>query len=151
MRGYCSVTRDGKRYKAQELEREPNYSFYKNVHYQGKQVALEVAGTEVVLTQKSNAKRSKGRYTPLKAKMNCVRLKTVGKTMAPWILLTNTGITAREAAQYDYYRWRIESYCKLLKSAGYRGDRQRRGVRLPPLRSWKGCLNYCQHKNYWSL
>ena len=37
MRGYCGVTRDDKTYKAQELEREPNYSFYKNVHYQGKQ------------------------------------------------------------------------------------------------------------------
>ncbi|WP_147537318.1 hypothetical protein, partial [Cardiobacterium valvarum] len=72
------MTRDGKTYKAQELEREPNYSFYKNVHYQGKQVALEVAGMEVVLTQKSNAKRGKGRHTPLKSKMNCVRLKTVG-------------------------------------------------------------------------
>ncbi|MFC0035066.1 hypothetical protein [Cardiobacterium valvarum] len=52
--------------------------------------------------------------------MNCVRLKTAGKTMAPWILLTNTEITAREAAQYDAYRWRIESDCKPLKSAGYR-------------------------------
>ncbi|SUX18911.1 Uncharacterised protein [Cardiobacterium valvarum] len=40
--------------------------------------------------------------------------------MAPWILLTNTEITAREAAQYDAYRWRIESDCKPLKSAGYR-------------------------------
>ena len=40
--------------------------------------------------------------------------------MAPWILLTNAEITAREVAQYDDYRWRIESYCKLLKSAGYR-------------------------------
>ena len=56
MRGYCGVTRDGKTYKAQELEREPNYSFYKNVHYQGKQVAE----TEVVLTRESNAKRAKG-------------------------------------------------------------------------------------------
>ena len=43
--------------KAQELERELNYSFYKNVHYQGKQVALEEAETEVILTRKSNAKR----------------------------------------------------------------------------------------------
>ena len=120
MRGYSGVTRDGKTYKAQELERGPNYSFYKSVHYQGKQVALEVAGTEVVLTRESNAKRGKGRHTPLKAKMNCVRLKTAGKTIAPWILLTNAEITAREAAQYDDYRWRIESYCKLLKSAGYR-------------------------------
>ena len=45
--------------------------------------------------------------------MNCVRLKTAGKTMAPWILLTNAEITAREAAQYDAYRWRIESDCKV--------------------------------------
>jgi len=35
--------------------------------------------------------------------MICVRLKTA-KKMAPWILLTNAGITAREAAQYDDYR-----------------------------------------------
>ena len=52
--------------------------------------------------------------------------------MAPWILLTNTEITAREAAQYDDYRWRIESYCKLLKSAGYRveGWQQETGERI---------------------
>ena len=42
-----------------------------------------------------------GRYTPLKAKMICMRLKTAGKTMAPWILLTNAEITVREATQYD--------------------------------------------------
>jgi hypothetical protein len=35
--------------------------------------------------------------------MICVRLKTA-KKMAPWILLTNAGITVREAAQYDDYR-----------------------------------------------
>ena len=57
MCGYSGVTRDDKTYKAQELEREPNYSFYKNVHYQGKQVA----GTEVVLMRESNAKWVKGR------------------------------------------------------------------------------------------
>ena len=52
--------------------------------------------------------------------------------MALWILLTNAGITAREAAQYDDYRWRIESYCKLLKSAGYRveGWQQETGERI---------------------
>jgi len=64
--------------------------------------------------------------------MNCVRLKTAGKTVASWILLTNAGITAREAAQYDDYRWRIESDCKLLKSAGYRveGWQQETGERI---------------------
>ena len=64
--------------------------------------------------------------------MNCVRLKTAGKTMAPWILLTNAEITARKAAQYDDYRWRIESYCKLLKSASYRveGWQQETGERI---------------------
>ena len=78
------------------------------MHYQGKQVALEVAQTEVVLTRKSNTKRGKGRHAPLKAKIICVRLKTA-KKMALWILLTNAGITAWEAAQYDDCRWRIET------------------------------------------
>ena len=36
------------------------------------------------------------------------------------MLLTNANITTQEMAQYDYYCWRIESYFKLLKSAGYR-------------------------------
>ena len=87
---------------------KPGYSFYKNVHYQGKQVALEVAQAEAALTRKFNAKRGKGRHAPLKAKIICVRLKTA-KKMAPWILLTNAGITAWEAAQYDNCRWRIET------------------------------------------
>ena len=34
---------------------KPGYSFYKNVHYQGKQVALEVAQAEAALTRKFNA------------------------------------------------------------------------------------------------
>ena len=78
------------------------------MHYQGKQVALEVAQAEAALTRKFNAKRGKGRHAPLKAKIICVRLKTA-KKMAPWILLTNAGITAWEAAQYDNCRWRIET------------------------------------------
>ena len=107
-RGYSGVARDGKVCKARAFGREPGYSFYKNVHYQGKQVVLKVAETEVVPIRQSNVKRGKGRHAPLKAKIICVRLKTA-KKMAPWILLTNAGITAWEAAQYDDCRWRIET------------------------------------------
>ena len=108
MRGYSGVARDGKVCKARAFGREPGYSFYKNVHYQGKQVVLKVAETEVVPIRQSNVKRGKGRHAPLKAKIICVRLKTA-KKMAPWILLTNAGITAWEAAQYDNCLWRIET------------------------------------------
>lgn len=45
---------------------------------------------------------------------------TAGKSLAQWLLLTNlpTEIDAAKVALWYYWRWRIESYHKLLKSAG---------------------------------
>jgi hypothetical protein len=42
-----------------------------------------------------------------------------GAVLAEWWLLTNVeGVAAEEIAQWYYWRWRIESFHKLLKSAG---------------------------------
>jgi len=43
-----------------------------------------------------------------------------GRTLARWLLLTNlpSAITAATVALWYYWRWRIEPYHKLLKSAG---------------------------------
>ena len=43
-----------------------------------------------------------------------------GKVLARWLLLSNLprGVTAAKVALWYYWRWRIESYHKLLKGAG---------------------------------
>jgi hypothetical protein len=43
-----------------------------------------------------------------------------GRVLARWLLLSNLpdSVTAATAALWYYWRWRIESYHKLLKSAG---------------------------------
>ena len=43
-----------------------------------------------------------------------------GRVVATWLLLTNlpAGVTAAEVALWYYWRWRVESYFKLLKGAG---------------------------------
>lgn len=43
-----------------------------------------------------------------------------GKVLAEWLLLTNVPaeVPAAEIATWYYWRWRIESFHKLLKSAG---------------------------------
>lgn len=44
-----------------------------------------------------------------------------GKVLARWLLLTNltAGVTPETIALWYYWRWRIESFHKLLKSAGH--------------------------------
>ena len=43
-----------------------------------------------------------------------------GTLLATWLLLTNVpaSVTADEVALWYYWRWRVESYFKLLKGAG---------------------------------
>jgi len=44
-----------------------------------------------------------------------------GEVVAQWILLTNVdkSVSVQTVATWYYYRWKIESYFKLLKSAGF--------------------------------
>ena len=111
-----------------------------SVLYRGRKARLRVAETEVVLHRpgKRNVGKKKvnvpGPPLPLRLIVAEVRdLK--GRVLARWLLLTNVSTELADAstiAFWYYYRWRIESLHKLLKSSGWQleGWLQRNGERI---------------------
>jgi hypothetical protein len=93
--------------------------------YHGKPAELWVAETKVVLNRpaKKNVrgKRFQVAGKPLSLRYIVVQLrKWNGKVLAEWMLLTNAAgcVHTEHLALCYYWRWRIESYFKLLKSHG---------------------------------
>ena len=95
--------------------------------YHGRSARLHVAETEVILHRpgKRNVGKKKieipGPPLPLRLVVTEIR-DSKGRVLARWLLLTNVpaalGDTATIARWY-YFRWRIETYHKLLKGAGW--------------------------------
>jgi hypothetical protein len=108
--------------------------------YHGRLARLYVAEAKVVLHRpaRRNVDKKKvnvpGLPLPLRLVVTDVRdLK--GRVLARWLLLTNVPVVMADAAtiaRWYYFRWRIESMHKLLKSAGWQleGWLQRDGHRL---------------------
>ena len=105
--------------------------------HEGKRVNREVAEAEVVLyrdhTEYRNGKKVMVPGNPITVRAVFVRLiDAKGYIVAEWMLLTNVPACHADAAtigQWYYWRWRIESYFKLLKSAGHEIEywQQKRG------------------------
>jgi len=93
--------------------------------YHGQAAQLWVAETEVILSRpaKKNVrgKRFEVAGRPLPLRYIVVQLRDwSGKVLAEWKLLTNApkSVSSEQLARCYYWRWRIESYFKLLKSHG---------------------------------
>jgi hypothetical protein len=95
--------------------------------FQGKSVRREVAQAKVVLHRQHSESRN-GKKIAVSGKAIEVRAVFVrlvdkkGYILAEWMLLTNVPeeeVNAAEIGQWYYWRWRIESFFKLLKSAGH--------------------------------
>lgn len=94
--------------------------------YQGKNAQLWVAETKVVLHRPAKKSHRGKKYEksglPLELRFVVVQVRNpAGKVLATWMLLTNVfmvAVTAELLAQCYYWRWRIESFFKLLKSHG---------------------------------
>jgi hypothetical protein len=100
------------------------------VSYRGQQAVQHVAEAEVVLdrpawrTRKRRGKRRANERLlgePITLRLIISRVcDERGQTVAVWYLLTNlpSEVPAAQVALWYYWRWRIESFFKLLKSAG---------------------------------
>jgi hypothetical protein len=94
----------------------------------GDPCTLEVAETDVVLHRPAWRHRTVGAKTneriagpPLPMRFVVARLRGEGgKVEAAWLLFTNAAAEydAATVARWYYFRWRIETFFKLLKSAG---------------------------------
>jgi hypothetical protein len=118
---------------AEELRKRGEFRHGGEAAYQGVAAQLWVAETEVILDQpartmipiRKGAKKKKQIEVPgppLTLRLVIVQVRDdEGRILATWYLLTNAPATMASALQLArcyYYRWRIESYFKLLKSHG---------------------------------
>jgi hypothetical protein len=89
-----------------------------------------VAETEIIITRpgQQRVRRGKGRVRrhepgrPLRLRLIVVQLRLPDETLVgEWLLLTNLSaeVPAAMIAEWYYWRWLIESYFKLCKSAGH--------------------------------
>lgn len=100
----------------------------REVEFEGQELRQYLAQTEVVLHRPARRHRVKhGKHLrksikgkPLKLRLVISELRDeAGKVRARWLLWTNVyGVTAQTIAQWYFWRWKIETYFKLLKSAG---------------------------------
>ena len=111
----------------EKLDREMAFTKAGRASYQGKKVKREVAEVDVVLDGVHKTRVS-GKQIDIRGEALSLRavfvrlLDDEGYILAEWMLLTNVPAGDADTAtigQWYYYRWRIESFFKLLKSAGY--------------------------------
>mgnify|MGYP000953334033 CR=1 FL=1 len=95
------------------------------VSIRGRKGTQWVAETGVILDQPAWGTTKDGKTCRIPGRPLPVRLVIVHvrdenqKLLAEWLLLTNvTAVPAFEVATWYYWRWRIESFHKLLKSSG---------------------------------
>lgn len=108
-----------------DLQQEGAFVLKGEVTIQGRKGQQWIAETEVVLdgagwgkTLEGKTCRVPGPALPLRLIVVHVRAPD-GELLAEWLLLTNVlDASAFEIALWYYWRWRIESFHKLLKSAG---------------------------------
>lgn len=104
----------------------------KSIKYKKKQVKIYVNECEVevrrdaiktIITKEGKKKYPRVAGEAIKARFIVERLvDKKNNVVAEWLLLTNIldkNITAQTLATWYYYRWKIESYFKLLKSSGF--------------------------------
>lgn len=123
---YADTTMSLKEVRAQL---RAQFQWVREVQYHGRPAQQYVAETTVTITRKAKLQRHgktgprtilRGEPLPLRLVMAEVR-DDQGNVLACWYLLTNVpeSVPAATIALWYYWRWRIESYFKLLKGAGH--------------------------------
>lgn len=108
---------------------QPQMKFTREVKFKGQLAKQYVAETTICLERRAclhrmvDGQRKRqciaGRPLDLRLVVSEIRDKT-GAVLSQWLLLTNVwDVEASRIALWYYWRWRIESYFKLLKSAGH--------------------------------
>ena len=98
----------------------------RSVTYHGQPCWQWVAEAEVTISRAAKPSQKKGKKpavpgVPVAARLVVSRvLSDAGEVLAEWLLVTHVdGVDASTLALWYYWRWQIESFFKLLKSAGH--------------------------------
>ena len=110
---------------SRRLSRRDAFVEVRDVSYHGRPARQFVAEAEVVLDGVGRKRTPEGRINvpgpPLTLRLVIAQVRDEhGKLLATWLLLTNVsaGVGAEIIALWYYWRWRIESFFKLMKSHG---------------------------------
>lgn len=109
-----------------ELARQGRFQATRTVSHRGQQAIQQVAETAVTLHKTHKTRRGGKQYdvagAPIDLRLVVSRVTDEkGNVLAEWMLLTNVPADQApdaEIALWYYWRWRIESFFKLLKSHG---------------------------------
>ena len=125
------VTHEGKSCLLSEVEKtvKDQFRFSRAIEYKGQKARQYVTETVVTLTEparKQRMREGKLVHRRVKGAAICLRLilaqvrDAFGNVLATWRLWSNLpdSVDAQTIALWYYWRWRIESYFKLLKRAG---------------------------------
>lgn len=110
----------------EHFDQTESYQDVREVLFHGTAARQEVAEATIVLHRphktRVNGKQHDIAGDPLEVRLIITRVvNSEGYILAEWTLLTNVdagGADAAQIAQWYYWRWRIESFFKLLKSHG---------------------------------
>ena len=126
------VRYDGENISQIELARSMDMGEYiKKISYRNEEVDIYVNEVNIHITRDAyqKIKREDGTFGRKKVKGEAIQARFIverlinkeGKIVATWLLLSNLpkNVTAQKIALWYYWRWKIESYFKLLKSSGF--------------------------------
>jgi hypothetical protein len=125
------VVHAGAKKRLRDAAAEVALEYVRDVEHEGVGARQFVGETTVILSRAASRHRTeKGQRvkTPVPGKALTLRLvvsevrDAAGEVLSRWLLLTNVpaDVDAATVALWYYWRWRIESYHKLLKSSGQR-------------------------------
>lgn len=112
---------------ADQLKQSGAFRWSREVEYHGPTAQQYVAEAAVVLTRAARPRPRGGQPRrnipgePLSLRLVVAEVRDeAGRVLARWLLLSNVSaeISAATIALWYYWRWQIESYFKLLKTAG---------------------------------
>jgi len=101
-----------------------------DIKYRGKKVSIYVNECDITIKRDATKKvKIDGKNKIIKTKGDTVKLRFIverlvdanGQVIAQWLLVSNVdkSVKSETVAKWYYYRWKIESYFKLLKSSGF--------------------------------
>jgi hypothetical protein len=124
-KGGNHVTHDNKAVRIDTLAHQLTFATTRDIMYSGKKVEQQLAEVNVQITRPAQVKKEDGKKHKILGKAVSARLivskilDQEGKVISWWFLLTNAhDVSVSEIALWYYWRWSIESFFKLLKTAG---------------------------------
>ncbi len=116
------------------LQKQQVFRYSREVEFRGRVAKQYVAETTVMITRPAKPHRTRHGPTLRRIPGEAITLRLVvsriedveGTLLSEWLLWTNVpagelpaGVTDEQIAQWYYWRWKIESFFKLLKGAGH--------------------------------